>query len=533
MKKAKIVILIIAVLLLAAVAGGLYAGFTITNGDTNLNNVYIGDIAVGKLTRQQTKQALDEAKWDEKVSTPFVVATLGGVEFELEPVKTGFVLSADDAVDAAFAYGHDEKDMLGNLVKAVKLLFSPVDVTGFERIPDSDYINSRISDGLELLDDYMGEEEYVIDQQAETMTMKKGWGQIEIDPQAMHDAIVQAFTDKQTELNYTTINAEPKMPDFDALHKELEREPVDASYTDDGKFEVIDEVVGCKFDVAEAEKLWNGAQPGDEIVIPMDITWPEVTGEFLRGQLYRDLLGACMTKFPASGEPRRNNLELATSKISGLILYPGDEFSYNTVVGVRTEEAGFLPAPAYVDGDVKDELGGGACQVSSTLYAATAFAFLETVERECHYFPVNYMQMGSDATVTIPEGGGRSIDFKFRNNKNYPVKLVGIFNNEESTLTFEVWGTLEETDWMPVEFDNSYSWQFDYHKYIDPAYPDRDGYAIKLSTEIYSFSDDVGPGYRTLTHRQVIDMDGNIVHDEIINKKLSNGNYAMDTYYQH
>ncbi len=239
------------------------------------------------------------------------------------------------------------------------------------------------------------------------------------------------------------------------------------------------------------------------------------------------------TKFPNSGENRRSNLELATSKIDGMIMYPGDEFSYNEVVGQRTEEAGFLPAPAYVDGDVKDEIGGGACQVSSTLYAATLFSFLETVERECHYFPVNYMQMGTDATVTIPEGGGRSIDFKFRNSRNYPIKLVGIFNNEESTLTFEIWGTLEDDDYMPVEFDSSYSWTYDFDKFIDPAYPDRDGYTIKLTHETYGFEDDVGSGYRTLTHRQVIDADGNIVVDEITNTKLANGNYAMDTYYQH
>jgi len=532
MKKVTTVILIIVVLLVLAIVGALYAGYTITNGNTNLSNVFVGDVPVEKLTREQTKNALEEAGWSEKVGTALKVTTLSDVSFEVEPVKAGYALSLDDAVDAAFSYGHDG-GIVGNLVTAVQLLFSPVDVNELGRSPAEDYINSCIDGGVKLLEEYMGEEEYVIDNQAETMTMIKGWGGLELDVEAMNAAIHAALEAGESELRFTSIKAEPAMPDFAAIHKELEREPLDASYTDDGKFEVIDEVVGCKFDVAQAKKIWSEAQPGDTIVIPMDITWPEVTGEFLRTQLYHDLLGACTTKFPASGEARRSNLDLATSKINGLILYPGDEFSYNEVVGVRTEEAGFLPAPAYVDGDVKDEVGGGACQVSSTLYAATAFAFMETVERECHYFPVNYMQMGSDATVTIPEGGGRTIDFKFRNNKNYPVKLVGIFNNEESTLTFEVWGTLEENDYMPVSFDNTHSWQFDYHRYIDPAYPDRESYTIKLSTEIYSFSDDVGPGYRTLTHRQVIDMDGNIVHDEIINQKLKNGNYAMDTYYQH
>lgn len=532
MKKVFLVFLVIVIVLVLATVGAMYFGYTITNGDTNLNNISVDGIAVEKMTREETRDALEAAGWAERVGTQLKVTTLGDISFDVDPVKAGMVLSLEDAVEAAFNYGHD-KDVFGNLVTAVKLFMEPVDVNELSKSADVDYIDSCIKSGMALMDEYMGQEEYVIDNEAETMTMVKGWGQIEMDGEAFRNAIIAALDAGEKELSYTEIKKEPSMPDFDALHRKLEAEPVDASYTDDGKFDVIDEIVGCKFDVNQAEKLWNDAKPGDKIQIPMDISWPEITGEQLRNQLYHDLLGACMTKFPNSAEARRSNLDLATSKINGLILYPGDEFSYNEVVGVRTEEAGFLPAPAYVDGDVKDEIGGGACQVSSTLYAATAFAFLETVERECHYFPVNYMQMGTDATVTIPEGGGRSIDFKFRNNKNYPVKLVGIFDNEASTLTFEVWGTLEEDDYMPLEFDNSYTWQYDYHRYIDPAYEDREGYIIKFTTEIYGFEDDVGAGYRTLTHRIVMDAEGNVVSDEIINKKLENGNYAMDTYYQH
>ena len=532
MKKVLIAFLVIIILLVLASVGAMYLGYTVTNGNTNLNNISLNGIEVEKLTREETRDTLEKAGWNEKVAGNLKVTTIGGVSFDVNPVKAGMALSLEDAVEAAFSYGHD-KDVFGNLVTAVKLFVEPVDVNELSKSVNTEYIDSCIKDGMIKLDAYLGQEEYVVDNQAETMTMVKGWGQLELDGEAFRNAIIAALEAGEKQLSYTELKKEPQMPDFDALYKKLEAEPVDASYSDDGKFEVIDEVVGCKFDVAQAKKIWNDAAYGDKIEIPMDITWPETTGEFLRNQLYHDLLGACMTKFPNSGEARRSNLDLATSKINGLILYPGDEFSYNEVVGVRTEEAGFLPAPAYVDGDVKDEIGGGACQVPSTLYAATAFAFLETVERECHYFPVNYMQMGSDATVTIPEGGGRTIDFKFKNNKNYPVKLVGIFNNEESTLTFEVWGTLEENDYMPVEFDNSYTWQFDYHRYIDPAYEDRDGYVIKFKTDIYGFEDDIGAGYRTLTHRLVMDMEGNVVSDEIINRKLENGNYAMDTYYQH
>jgi len=379
----------------------------------------------------------------------------------------------------------------------------------------------------------MGKEEYTVIAEEEVLVMRKGCGKTELDTAALRIALEEALTAGESELKFDGILAEPESPDFEAIRKELEKEPVDASYTEDGKFDVIDEVVGCKMDVAKAKAVWEESAVGKEMRIPLDITWPEVTGEELRGRLYHDLLGAVTTKYPNSGEQRRSNLRLATSMLDGMILYPGDEFSFNGVIGERTEEAGFLPAPAYVDGDVKDELGGGVCQVSSTLYAATAFAFLETVERECHYFPVNYMQLGTDATVTIPSEGGRSIDFKFRNNKNYPIKIVGYCDNEKSIITFEIWGTLEENDYMPVKFDNSYTWQFDYMREIEPSYADRPGYTIKFDHETYSFADETGSGFRTLTHRLVIDEAGNVVLDEIINSKLKNGNYAMDTYYNH
>ena len=523
---------VVIVVIIAIISGGVFAGYKITKSEKNLPNVYVGDIDVGKMTAAQTAETLEQQGWEKRAATPLKVTTIGGQSFEVDPVRSGVVLSPEAAAEAAHSYGHGT-NIIENLITYVKAVFSPVDVNAVSQNIADDYLNACIDKGIEAVGDYMGEDEYTVDAKAAVMTMKKGWKQIEFDKEAFKAAIVSALEKGGTELSYTELSKQLSSPDFYSIHKELEREPVDAYYSDDGRFEVTDEIVGCKFDVSQAEKIWDDAAPGDEIKIPLDIVWPEVTGEELRGRLYRDLLGAMTTKYPNSGENRRSNLRLATSKIDGMIMYPGDVFSYNEVVGQRTEEAGFLPAPAYVDGDVKDEIGGGACQVSSTLYSATLFAFLETVERECHYFPVNYMQMGTDATVTIPEGGGRSIDFKFKNSRNYPIKLVGYCDNDESTITFEIWGTLEDDDYMPVEFDSSYSWVYDFDRFIDPAYPDREGYKIKLTHETYGFEDDIGAGYRTLTHRQVFDPDGNMIVDEITNSKLSNGNYAMDTYYQH
>nr|MCR5089182.1 VanW family protein [Oscillospiraceae bacterium] len=303
-------------------------------------------------------------------------------------------------------------------------------------------------------------------------------------------------------------------------------------FTDDGRFEVIDEVVGCSFDIAAAVQLWEATAPAEEVSVPMEVTWPSVTGKQLRDSLFHDLLGACTTNYYNSTDNRRSNVQLCASKIDGTVLYPGDVFSYNGTVGARTEEAGFLPAPAYVDGDVKEEIGGGACQVSSTLYAATLFAFLETVERSNHIFPVHYMQLGTDATVTIPEDG-QVIDFKFRNSKTHPVRIVARCDEEACDLTFEIWGTLEDDDYMPVEFDNTWGWEYTYDRVIEPARTDRPGYKIKLEHEKYYFEEGERTGTRTLTYRRVFDTNGNLVAEDLTNMLLPNGLPGMDTYYDH
>ena len=328
-----------------------------------------------------------------------------------------------------------------------------------------------------------------------------------------------------------------RQPDFEALCEEICCDAVDASFSTDGSHTILPEKPGRRFDPDDARKRWEQAPEG-EVRIPLEALRPQVISGMLEALLYRDLLGAVTTKYNNSGETRCINVHLASAKVNGVVLFPGEEFSFNEVVGPRTEEAGFLPAPAYAGfDDIKDEIGGGVCQVSTGVYAAALFAFLDVTRHTSHIYPPNYIQLGTDATVTIPEGGGRSIDMKFVNSKNYPVKIVSYC--EESvrdngrplrTVTVEIWGTLEDGDYMPVEFDNSYIDIYDYDRVIPPAYPDREGYKIKFTHEETEFEDETGRGLHTLTHRKVYDSAGNLVEDKIINPTYSAG-YALDTYY--
>lgn len=535
-RQAKIALIVFAIVVAAIVTATVLAGRSVTNSGKNYPNVYVNNIFVGNMNRDQTASALMSNGWQERTTKVLKVNTFGGVSFDVDPSETGILMTLDEAVSAAQNYGRSG-GILKNLYSYFENIFKPADVNELNKKENFEYIDACIGAGESQLNAMLGDTEFELDRQAGKLRIVKGYDSMKLNTAEMYDAIVAAVRSGQTELDFRQLSKEPVMPDFQAILTELHAEPKNAEYKDDGSFEVIPEVVGCNFSVSEAQRLWEAAAPAEKVDVPADISWPKLTGQMLSDRLYHDMLGAMTTRYTNSGENRCSNVRLATSKINGTILYPGDEFSYNEVVGARTEEAGFLPAPAYAgigEDGVKDEIGGGACQVSSTLYASTVFAFLDTVERHNHIYPVNYIQLGTDATVTIPEEGGNTMDFKFRNNKNYPIKIVGYCNEseEEKTITFEIWGTLEEDDYMPVEFDNTWSWTFDYDRCIDPPYENRQGYKIKFTHESYVFADDIGNGTRTLTHREIYDTEGNLVEDEIINTLISSG-YAMDTYYEH
>ncbi len=535
MKKFMLILSVLLIVMILAVGGILAGSLYVAQLDTNYPGLTVGDTPVGGLTREQTAEALDAAGWEDRLSAPLTVTTVGGLSFTVDAKEAGLAVTSAQTADCAYQYGRDG-NMFENFFTWVKSHFHSVPLEMDTRNADFDYIRSCIAQNRTDIEALLGDEEYTPAYEQEELILCKGWGQLKLDEAELEEAIVSALRNGETELSFSQLKGGLLCPNFEVIHTALQQEPKDASFSDDGRFEVIDEVVGCSFDVAQAQQLWSDAKPADEVHIPMTVTWPAVTGEQLRSSLFRDLLGACTTSYWSSTSNRISNVELASSKINGTIMFPGDLFSYNEVVGERTLEGGFLPAPAYVDGDVKDEVGGGACQVSSTLYAATLFAFLETVERTNHYFPVHYMQLGTDATVTIPDGGN-IMDLKFRNNRSYPIKLVAYSTVDEDNyvrdLTFEIWGTLEDDDFMPVEFDNSWGWELPYDRVIEPADPNRPGYKIKLEHEKYYFLDEQGEGVRTLTYRRIYDADGNMVAEELLNPLLPNGGPAMDTYYDH
>ncbi len=155
---------------------------------------------------------------------------------------------------------------------------------------------------------------------------------------------------------------------------------------------------------------------------------------------FGDLIAQYETWYNEQNVNRSTNIKLAVEKINGTVILPGEIFSYNNVVGSRTELAGFKTAPMYQEGRIVDGIGGGICQVSSTLYNVAVYANLEIIERKNHQFLPAYIQAGRDATVT--DG---YVDFKFKNTRMYPIKLI--CSAENGRLIVKLYGKKENTEY--------------------------------------------------------------------------------------
>ncbi len=227
----------------------------------------------------------------------------------------------------------------------------------------------------------------------------------------------------------------PDIIDAEIFIKEYNRAPQDAVCKSDGEnINIIPEIVGVKVDPDETRRIIeNNKNNHNPYTIPAVITYPEVSAKELEAEFTDCIIGTFSTDYSTSSANRKENIRLASEKINGLILNPGEEFSFNGVVGPRTASNGYKIAQVYVGSKTVDGIGGGICQVSSTLYNSAVLADLEIVYRTNHSKPVSYVPLGRDATVSYG-----TIDFIFKNNKETPVKIETIADG--SKLTINIYG---------------------------------------------------------------------------------------------
>ena len=287
--------------------------------------------------------------------------------------------------------------------------------------------------------------------------------------------------------------------DVQAIHDELEGKTVSA-VCDKATGRPTQSHVGVTFDVAAVQSQLDAAAPGAEFLADAEVQFPAVTTEELETAMFRDVLGTSTTKC-AGPWGRHQNIRLAAKAINGNIYNPGEEFWYNAAVGQRTEARGFQPAAAYSGGRTVTSIGGGICQVSSTLYYATLLSDLKIVLRYAHMFDPGYMPVtGCDATVSW---GGP--DFAFRNDTDYPIKIVTSYNDDTNELTVTIMGTRVNDNYVVMTN------QFLSYSEFKVVYKEDE--SVSPGDQVV---DQYGHnGYEVRTYRNVYDGDGKLLRSTV------------------
>ena len=320
-------------------------------------------------------------------------------------------------------------------------------------------INMQITYNKEILSDMIKNINLEIPEAVKQVTYEinddkliitNGKSGIEVQEDKLEEKIIGNVKDQLkdviNDIKIPTKEVEAEKIDIEKIHDEIYREAKDA-YIEDDPFKLHVEENGLDFNISMEEAKKIVKEEKEEYEIPLKITKPKVRTEDLGDKIFKQTLSKYTTIYDAGNTSRASNIALACKTINETIIQPGETFSYNKVLGNTTKEKGYKLGGAYVGGKVVQAYGGGICQVSTTLYNSVLYANLEIVERYNHSYAVSYVPAGRDATVSY---GGK--DFKFKNNRNYPIKIVA--NAKNGVVNISLKGIKEDKEY-DIEISSS------------------------------------------------------------------------------
>lgn len=337
----------------------------------------------------------------------------------------------------------------------------------------------------------------------ESVEVTPGFDGQELDVEALFAQVLAALADGETRL---TAHPQP-LPGAELTGESLNElvyvEPKAPGLDENGK--LAPAVIGLSVNPEEAQAILDQTAPGQSCTIPLEFTPPGTTGD--EKLYYKDLLSEVTTWMDGVAN-RSFNVNRAAEFCNGKVIQPGEEFSYIATIGDPSQANGYRPSTGYQDGQTVAMDGGGVCQVSSSLYYCAVYANLEIVRRACHAFATGYIPNGLDATIYYP-----SLDFKFRNNTGFPIKIVAYTQGGAAgTLTVQFYGS--NPDGIRVDMERyalgSTPWTTVYEP--DESIPRG---TTKVKSTPYT-------GYSVDVYRSVYDANGSL-----ISRKFENhSNYA-------
>ena len=443
-KKRKMMVRVLAivsiVLLLAITIFSTIFALLHKASDKIIHGVTIQGIDVSGLTQEEATNQLNEILSEQLKKD--IILTYGEFKTLITPEQIEMKFNIIEAVDLAYSLGRK-----GNIIKDNYTILQGY-VTKIAITPNYFYNDELLTNFIEStegnLPNIVKQSGYSID--GKNLMIDKGEKGTGIQKDILKRQMIEACTDieqKETSIEIPTIEQLPEKIDLQKIRTEIYKEAKDAYYTQN-PFTIYPHVNGVDFGISieEAQNLLDNTTE-QTITIPLNITIPKITTNHIGTEAFPNLLATFSTTFSTSNANRTTNIKLATNKINGVVLMPGETFSYNQVVGQRTAAAGYKTAAVYVGGKVENGIGGGICQVSSTLYNTALRANLEIVKRYNHRFATGYVPLSTDATVSW---GGP--DFVFKNSRKYPVKVVANVNGGK--ITVSMYGCKEETEYEVI-----------------------------------------------------------------------------------
>ena len=425
-------ILIIIILLILIV----FTGYNMFNQNI-VSGVSIKGVDVSNMSKSDAKYKLDN--YLSEVLPQEIKVKHGDFEATLSTSQIAVEFDTKSATNQAFSIGR-QGNIFENDFYVLSSMLGKTDINLNLKL-DTDQLSKNLDEMSAQLPDKVTDSSYYIDENNLIVTPGKTGNVVDVETsiQNIKDAILN-LSDLDQPIELAVKTQEPEKIDIEKVHTEIYKEPKDAYYTQD-PFTVYPSENGLDFKVSieEANNIL-GDQTADEYTIPLKVLYPNVTTNMIGSEAFPDLLSSFSTKYSVRATARTTNLKLAASKINGTVLMPGETFSYNKVVGARTIAAGYKEAPIYVSGEVVDGLGGGICQITSTLYNAVVYANLDIVERTNHQFVPSYVTASRDATVVYG-----SLDFKFKNNRNYPIKINCSVSG--GIANFQIFGLKQDDDY--------------------------------------------------------------------------------------
>ena len=405
--------------------------------------ITLGSVEIGGLTPVKARKILETALEDTLLKQELSVR-LPEETIVLSPEECGFQIKVGKAMlDARHAQAGSKMALLPYLKADEEAIRTPLEAYAAEY----DTILTQPLWQLEGEARALSTEHFSTDTPGQTLVVTMGIPEQHLDCAMVLEEILFTASDAVTlcaEGRYHVTpevqpDVLPMIPDAAAIAAEFRSEPV-SDTVDRENYTFVHGSYGTDIDEALLSQQVRQAKYGETIRIPVQYPEPELLGQ---EAYFMDVLGAYETRH-TNDKNRNTNLQIQCDALNGLVLQPGEVFSMNGVLGERTTEKGYKPAPGYSGNRLVNTPGGGVCQGTTTLYNCVLLADLEVVFRACHGVRVGYVPLGLDAAVNF-----LTTDFQFRNNFHFPIQIKAWMEDEH--IKMQILGIDEKDYYIKME----------------------------------------------------------------------------------